>query len=67
MKFLRAIYMLVGWILMIPIAIILFTGLFIFILINTRNTKTASRTCWGYFRNGIEMNLDFIENGLFGA
>lgn len=67
MKFLRTLYMVIGWVLMIPIAIIAFTGLFIFILINARNARFASKACWNYFRNGVEMNLDFIENGLFSV
>jgi hypothetical protein len=67
MKFLRLLYMLLGWIVGIPIAIMVFTALYIFMCVKTHSIKKAGRTCWVYFRNGIEMNLDFIENGLFGV
>lgn len=65
MKFLRALYMIIGWLIVLPLLPIIMLGFFIFY---KRITKIPSKDICvmlvKQLKNGIKMNLDFIANGL---
>lgn len=67
MKFLRALYMIIAYIVLFPVIVlvellelVVFTVLWAYI----GDIKNTIPTWLWYQKRGIEMNIDFIENGL---
>jgi hypothetical protein len=66
MKFLRALYMIIASIVLLPVIVLVEMVLFIFIVAmctRMERTRDSIRFWFNYLREGINMNLDFIENG----
>lgn len=65
MKCLRALYMMVGYIVMLPLVPVIYGGLYILLRIRLgENHHEAKMAVLRTLRNSIEMNIDFIKYGL---
>lgn len=65
MKILRAIYMIIGWIIVIPLLPCIMIGFFVFYKRKTKiSTKDICVILAKQLKAGFISNLDFISNGL---
>lgn len=66
MKFLRGLYMVIAWIVTFPLTVLV--SLIWLILLTAMcayigEINKAIPAWLGYMKRGIEMNIDFVENG----
>lgn len=65
MKILRALYMIIGWVVVLPLLPFIMIGFFVFYKRNTDlKSKDICVILVDQLRTGIRMNLDFVFNGL---
>lgn len=65
MKILRALYMIIGWVVVLPLLPFIMIGFFVFYKrITDLKSKDICVILVDQLITGIRMNLDFISNGL---
>ena len=68
MKTLRLVYMVLAWIIFLPIAVVIELVWFGVLISATKyvgtSIVTAVKVWWNHLVSGIKMNIDFINNGL---
>lgn len=64
MKFLRTLFLIATGILLLPIILLVEVMCFVWFMIIFREPKKAVRLWIVYIKKGLEMNKDFIVNGL---
>ena len=64
MRFLRGLYMIIGWIVMLPIMPIVMFLSFITLKVRGLKVKEIMVFLWKQLIHGIKQNIDFVINGL---
>lgn len=64
MMYLRALYMIIGWIVLLPLVSVIYLGWFIFVLCVTKDLKISLKNTKNAFIKSVYDNLDFVKNGL---